>query len=613
MRAIAHRDGPAMVLAGPGSGKTFVITERIRYLIEEYHIPPSQILTITFTKAAALQMQHRFADKTDNRYADVSFGTFHSCFFKMLRDFHAAAGKEPLTILTDREKRALLKMLLSDEQERDRDMQVTDELVEAYLSEIGRAKNSGEETVKENPMLPYGSHFPRVYAGYLRMQRSLGKADFEDMISLCLQMFREHPEVLSFWQNRFRYLQVDEYQDVNQIQAAVIAMLAGKRGNLLVVGDDDQSIYAFRGSDPSCMRRFKESYPEADVYALEMNYRCRREIIDASGMVITENKNRIQKVQKAGREECGAVLLKPFPTAEKERAEIASGLSGLSNNQDTFALIVRTHAAAEQLSCALQDAGIPVAGSNTRESLPFSGQDIQDMLAYLRLASRNPTREDFFRIMNRPNRFLSRECARGEPFRPENLEEYYRGQPSMCRVIKKLVRDLHFIGGMRPSLAVRYIRTQVGYDAFLCGSLSPDDLKAAMKRLDAFLAEASGFGDTNAFLLHITQRREAAEKNARKAPSKSDGVRILTMHASKGLEFDTVWLPGLNEGIMPARRIVLPEQFEEERRLLYVAMTRARKTLILSWITGTENAACMPSRFLRPLLSTRLCDKRTGM
>lgn len=614
MKAIAHRAGPAMVLAGPGSGKTFVITQRIRYLIEVSHTDPSTILTITFTKAAAAEMRSRFMKLTENRYPECVFGTFHSVFLHILTTYRDSTGQEQVKIIPEQEKYRIIRMSLTDRKVQHPELVVTSELAGQYLSEIAKRKggmrdcgipDAGRRSkMREHAAdcaVPYPEVFEQVYRDYEARLKELGYIDFEDMLLDCLRLFSENAQVLDLWRRRFRHIQIDEYQDINRVQYEVIWLLASPADNLFVVGDDDQSIYAFRGSDPSYMLGFEQAYPEARVYRLDRNYRCRKEIIDVASLVIGQNKNRIGKTQTAGRDDAGEVLLNEYPTAAEETAAIAAWLRDGTNDK---AIIVRTNHQAASLAEQLRVSGADVCGYEQITGRKTGREQVKDLIAYLKLASPHATQADYYRVMNRPVRYLSRESLTQSTFSMEQVEAWYRDRPSMRETIARFKKDLKLIGTMRPALSIRYIRTQMGYDAWLKKEIGADAYEKAAAVLDELQNKALQYTGSDAFIRAVTMEEEE-HKERRKEPvsaRKGTGVRILTMHASKGLEYDAVWLPAVNEGQIPSRKSILPDEIEEERRLFYVAMTRARHSLIISYQTGTDNYRCVPSRFLRPLL-----------
>lgn len=605
VRAIRHKDGPCCVLAGPGSGKTFVIVQRLKYLIEHCGVPPSRILTITFTRAAAQEMKQRFDKLTDHRYPETPFGTFHSVFYHILKTSGHPA-EEPPGILTETEKQKIMKMILTDLHDSHPEIVCSPDLCNLWLSEIARRKGEGTDpsacsTDCSISDIPYREYFPDAYQEYQKICGELSKLDFEDMIGKCLRLFHEKPEILRQWREHFQYIQIDEYQDINKMQSEVVTLLAAPANNLFVVGDDDQSIYGFRGSRPDIMLAFDQMYPGAQRILLGVNYRCRKSILDASALVIRENRVRFDKEMKPGRtEEAGEIDVFACTDREGEAEKIREAYLRSREEHRSFCIIVRTNAHAQKLADLLAKDGIKSACREVRN--PYTSDEIQDIRAYLNLSVRVSV-EDLLRILNRPSRYLSRESIRGGADLFSQMHTYYSGRPALNAAVSRLERDIRMLSNMRPALALRYIRTVVGYDLYLKNSSKIQDPQAAIKQLDDLQKEAEDFSRTELFVRHIEESAAKSPTTAamQKYLQTADDIRVITMHAAKGLEFDTVWIPSVNEGILPSRKSVTPEQIEEERRLFYVAMTRARRRLYISYLTGDDNYAYVPSRFLRPL------------
>ena len=622
MRAITHGDGPAMVLAGPGSGKTFVIAERINALIEQKNIDPGGILTITFTRKAAAQMRQRFLRISEGRYPQVTFGTFHSIFYQILRLSETDQINGTPKLITEQQKYKIISMLFEDAKKRDSSLNVTADLIRTCIAEIGRLKGQGLDENSVSDKLAFSPVFPQIFQGYNRMLGEFGLIDFDDMIIRCLELMKRDESVLKRWQERFTHILIDEYQDINSSQSEAVELIARPQNNIFVVGDDDQSIYGFRGSKPDIMLGFAENHPGAVTIYLDVNYRSVQEIIDVSEAVIGENKSRFEKHSRSGVKQDtavtadvgkdisvkqeGPVILRSF-AGEKDELDAMADFLSRQADISRLAVIVRTNALAEHIAGELIIRGIPAYHDGGIKD-PYSHKEIEDILAYLRLCGKKPVRADLFRVMNRPFRYLSRECTRGSFLSVDDISTWYSGRPAMKKNADSFVRDLKILSGMRPALAIRYIRGKIGYDRFIetCGEYSINDIDDALKRLDSLTEEARDHNSTAAFLRAIEQKRELFGSRSSSADSggtsdRKPGVQIITMHASKGLEYDAVWLPGLNEGTIPSKKIVLPEQFEEERRLLYVAMTRARKKLVMSYITGSESGVYAPSRYLVPI------------
>lgn len=605
--AITHINGPAMVLAGPGSGKTFVISGRVRFLIEQAGVRPDSILVITFTKAAAIEMQHRFFKDTSRRFPEVHFGTFHSLFYQML--CLSKPGYRP-NLLTARDKSRIIKESLSYALKKHKDeiLKKEDYLnpsaddYSSLLSEIARIKNDNESPSECGKEVSYGEYFPDIYNYYTRTCRDLGLIDFEDMILECYRMLMDSPEILSKWQETFKYVLIDEYQDINRLQESVIRLLVKSHKNIFVVGDDDQSIYGFRGSKPQIMQEFTEYYEGAKLITLSINYRSGSDIIKNAGLVIGENKVRFEKDQEpASDDNHGFCKGYVFDNARHETESIAAMIEK-DGDYDNTAVLYRTNLESEMIALELAARGIPYVSTSAVLSI-YEDPAVKTVLSYLKFAYEGHKRSDFFAIMNCPLRYIRRDSVRNEIAYEKDILDYYRSNPGMKETVTKLFRQLRLLEHMRPALALKYILNEIGVMKFLM----QDKTKAEKEKLtdicDRLMQDAASFQDVVSFLEMAGEEIRRAEKErGRRKDKDNKGVKIMTMHASKGLEFDTVYLPGLCEGSVPNRKSVEPDQIEEERRMLYVGMTRARKRLILSYVKGDKDNSRMPSRFLRPVM-----------
>ncbi len=634
IQAITHVNGPAMVLAGPGSGKTFVIIHRIRHLIEVAGVDPSSILVITFTKSAAIEMQQRFLKLTDSNYPEVHFGTFHSVFYQMIR----MSGKQK-QIITENGKVKLLERVLEGlveetknnnqyrnikvpdnneramgsgnrniEQKIDFDDEITVENIKILLSEIGRLKNSGLSAENHSDNIPFKEIFVEIYNAYNKMLRELDKIDFDDMILDCYQMLMDSEAICKKWQGVFKYILIDETQDINEMQMRIIQKLSPPENNIFIVGDDDQSIYRFRGSKPEFMLEFDKYYPDVTKIFLNVNYRCQRRIVETSLKVINENKIRFDKDIQAGNTDSGGkVVLRSYHSRDEQYRDIASFLGRNPDKWDDCAIIFRTNTEATALAGYLKEYEIDIVSKGASKSF-YDKYYILDVLAYLDFASGGGKRSDYFRIMNKPLRYFSRDSAPSEIVTIRSLSSFYKGKPYMLRAVDKFYREINMVGNMRPALAIRYIRRVIGYEEFILEDKRDADRKTIIDDLDYFERLAHEFQDYKSFREEVARCLKAErDEQQMKASGKGRGVKLMTMHASKGLEFDTVWLPDLNEGIVPGRRSVSAEEIEEERRMFYVGITRAKNNLIMSYVAGTEENPMMASRFLR-----RLKDEKGG-
>lgn len=617
-KAIVLNRGPALILAGPGSGKTFTTVERVRYLIEVHNVDPSGILVITFTKAAARQMRDRFFARMDGKFCPVTFGTFHAVFFQILR---ISGHYESNCILTEKEKREYLRIVfraMAQELPEEEDWE------EGVLSEIGYLKNAGSIPADFQSGFLEMPVFKKMFVQFQKQLAGMGKLDLDDFAAAVRHLFLTNPQVLSMWQQRYSHILVDEFQDINETQYSVVKLLAGKTGNLFVVGDDDQAIYGFRGSDPAIMRRFEKDYPNACRIELSVNYRCSPGIVETAGRLIAANQERFLKKIEAGKQKApGKAACCPLqadmenacwkPLAKDNTVWIAGfadrrlqakhlaeliGRHRTLQPEKSVAAIFRTNTDCALLAEALKEKKIPFRMKEKLKS-PYAHAVCQDLLAYLKFAKTDRDRGVFFRIMNRPCRYLSRQKVGPGQVSFPALQEAYREKAYMCQTIGKMERDIARMAGMDLFAAVNYVRKGVGYDAYLKKQFSGKTCEDATKMADFFQESVRGFGTLEQLEDHIREYEQEILEAYRKEPdSDRDAVQLMTMHGSKGLEFDTVFLPDCNEGIVPHKKSLKGKEVEEERRMFYVGMTRAKELLLLSWVMGSRQEPGFASRFL---------------
>ena len=600
MMAISHYKGPAMVLAGPGSGKTFVIVSRIRYLIEERGVVPSSILVITFTKAAALEMQQRFMKNTDSSYPEVTFGTFHSIFYQIIKNSGHYNSKH-LEIANESFKQKIIYNILFSIAEKDpllkEEMDSDTDICKNVLSEISRIKNSSLKSDDCNSCFAFSKYFKEIFEKYKRALKEFEKIDFDDMILLCYELLCNDETLLDLCRKRFRFILIDEYQDINLMQYKVIELLIGKEKNLFIVGDDDQSIYGFRGSEPRFMLEFADSFKDDDpkTYNLNINYRCGSDILNNALLVIGENKERLLKNLKAdGSNGTGCLVPLKFTTKENQYNSIKSFLHRQKDNLSNISIICRTNSECMSIAAMLKEEKIPTNLDEYSKSF-LEAESVMVLINYLKFSCVERRREFFYKIMNKPLRYISREAVPTEIVNEMAVKRFYKSNKRMLEEVNKLFSQINMISHMRPSLSVRYIRKEIGIDRAF-----PKE----KEQLDEFEKLARTFEDTKSLLNEMDKRMgEKADDKGAKKRNNGNFVKLLTMHGSKGLEFDMVWIPDLNEGIIPSRGAATDCQIEEERRMLYVAMTRAKQALMISFVTGTKENAMLPSRFLRPIRS----------
>lgn len=624
-RAAAAFDGPGplLVLAGPGSGKTLTITRRIRYLLTEKAVPPEKILVITFTREAALSMRDRFlrdsGDIPQQILQTVNFGTFHSIFYQILRQ---SKGIKENQILGESDKKKILLSALSVVMP-EKSGQEKSYYARDLLSAVGFFKNTGDlkKSLQKVPADFQGS-FRQIYEQYERARTAQGKMDFDDMLLDCRMLLAENEGIRAYWQERFSQILIDEFQDINPIQYEVIRLLSGEPYSIFAVGDDDQAIYGFRGSSPACMQRFSEDYG-AERILLDTNYRSRGEIVRASLKVIGENQCRFYKELKAGREDGGDERKsfgfsktgnKPEPedgTLEKERVRILgftdqreenAFLLRICESAEDCAVLFRTNRLMQRFAVRLKRAGIPFE-MREKAGNPYLGDVVLDIMAYLRLGEGERDPGMICRIVNKPSRYVDREALREmrdseDPL--ESLEACYRrrSQPVMER-IQILRKHLRALEKMTPYLGLQYVRRVIGYDRWLQERYGDNrrELEEQLELLDWLGEEAKEFHNLHDWM---EEQRDYQGQGIR-GNERNSRVKLMTVHASKGLEFRHVIIPDCNERIYPYGQMPEADSVEEERRIFYVAMTRAKDRIDLLYLTGTKDHPMEKSRFLNSL------------
>ena len=573
--AVCCGTGPCEVIAGPGSGKTLVLTEHILYLIEHEHVPPSGILVLTFSRAAAAQMKERFSVISQGRFRDVRFGTFHSVFFYILRE---STGRN-YALLTAFQREKILSQLILNYYDDPKERPAAEELEKMLRA----SSNTGEDAEKIRCI-------QRDYRSYLRENRFI---DFDDMILACRHILTRHAQVREYWQKQFRAILVDEFQDVNAEQYEVLRLLTDGRG-LFVVGDDDQSIYGFRGSSPSIMQRFMTDFPGAVRIFLGFNYRCSANICKAAGIMIRENRIRIEKVVQAVCPPGDRVVLKGFKEDRQQLDYLADELARMTEEEQCrAAVITRTNLHVQKIAAFLSSRNITCAGKISASQAVLETV-LRDLEHYRRLSmgmrEGSLPRQSLYRVMNRPERYLLRSVADKEQIPVQRLRDNILRQKGSVTELTEFLKDLSVLSTFDPEGFLRYLFDAMGYGRWAQENLgSAYEVKKVQEEL---LRLSRQFKDTGEMIEAAVRGREKHRKES------SGGVQIMTMHACKGLEFERVYLPALNEGIIPGRRCREAEDLEEERRLLYVAMTRARQHLELLYVTGSRENPRPPSRFL---------------
>ena len=597
--AVTHVDGPCLCLAGPGSGKTTVITGRTRYLIEQCQANPLGILVITFTRAAAREMEKRFAQAMGGRHVPVTFGTFHSVFFWILKQAYRYTAAN---ILKEDQKYQILREIIDGQK-----LEIDDEseFLSGIASEISMIKNDRialEHYYSKN--CPEEA-FRSIYKSYQERIAGAGLLDFDDMLVYCYELLTGRPDILAGWQKRFRYILIDEFQDINQLQYDIIRLLAAPENNLFIVGDDDQSIYRFRGARPEIMLNFRKDYPDAKVVLLAENFRSTENIIRAAGKVIVCNSARYQKSIRGVRERGDRIEVHGFANPPQQNTFVVKKLQEYlvqGYHYRDAAVLFRTNTAGRPLVEKFMEYNIPFS---MRDALPniYEHWISRNVLSYIRMAVGNRERKEFLQIMNRPKRYISREALDEPVVSFDRLRDFYREKDWMVDRIDRLEYDLWVMGKMAPYAAVNYIRKGIGYEDYLTEyaqyrKIKPEELHEVLNELQE---SARRFSTYEEWFDHMDEYAEALKEQAKEQKSQEDAVSFMTLHSAKGLEFPIVFIVDVNEGTIPHRKAVLDADLQEERRMFYVGMTRAKEHLHLYYVKEKYGKPQEVSRFIQEL------------
>lgn len=618
--AVINTDGPCLVIAGAGSGKTKVLTHKIAYLLNEKNIKPWNILAITFTNKAANEMKSRVETLVGEAAKEIWMGTFHSICVKILRNFIDRIGYEKSFIIFDTsDQKTLVKECLKS-------LDIDDKMFtdRAVLTEISNAKNEMLEPV-QYAMRAGGDYrkekIARVYAMYQQKLKENNAVDFDDIINLTIKILAENPDVLEYYNDKFKYILVDEYQDTNKSQFTLVTMLAAKYGNITVVGDNDQGIYSFRGADISNILNFEKDFPGTKIIKLEQNYRCTGNILNAANAVI---KNNVVKYEKKLWTENDIGELPNFFCGDNEYDEatyVVEQINRLRREEylkySDFAVLYRMNAQSRAIEDILRREDIPykiIGGLKFYER-----KEIKDIIAYLRLIYNPSDNLSLKRIINEPKRGVGKTSI-------DNISKLSDSSNiSMYEIIKNaadfglnrvFVNTRDFIEQMEYLMAkkdelkiselIKETLNKTGYTKALENENSVE-AETRIQNLEEFLTVAMEFEEESAenslgeFLEGITLSSDIDGME-----DEEDSVTLMTLHSAKGLEFPVVFLVGMEEGIFPGyKSIGEPKELEEERRLCYVGITRARQYLFLTCAkqrtifgSTTYNAA---SRFIEEI------------
>ena len=603
IRAISHHNGPMLVLAGPGSGKTTVITHRVQKLICEYGISPSNILVITFTRAAAREMEERFGQLTKDQATmsgRVAFGTFHSIFFKILK---FAYRYDASHIVREEQRIQYIRELIEKYK-----IETEDEtdLIASLLSEISMVKGDMLDLAHYYAKSCSQDIFRGIFQGYEERLKKEGLLDFDDMLVMCYELFQQRPDILAAWQKKYTYILIDEFQDINCLQYQIGRMLACPENNLFIVGDDDQSIYRFRGAKPEIMLGFEKDYPDAKRVLLGINYRSTRQIVEAAEKVIVQNQMRFEKKIYAAKGDGKPVITRRFSDPQSEAEEIVRELRAYHDggfSWSEMAVLTRTNQGPRLIIEKLMEYDVPFY---TRDTLPnlYEHWISRDILTYIKIAAGSRKRSDFLQIINRPKRYISRDALESKEIQWESLKRFYIDKAWMIDRIEQWEYDMKVLAKLAPAAAVNYIRKAIGYDEYLkehakYRQMKPEEL---YETADMLQESAAGYKTIESWFAHMQQYAEELLKQTRDKNEKKEGVCLATMHSSKGLEYQIVFIPDANDGTIPHQRAILDADVEEERRLFYVAMTRAKERLHIYYVKERYHKPADVSPFVEEYL-----------
>ena len=462
IKAVDHFQGPMLVLAGPGSGKTTVITYRVKKLIEEYEVSPSNILVITFTKAAARQMQDRFERLMGGSYG-VTFGTFHAVYFKILK---YAYNYSASNILSEERKYDILKEICINLK-----LEIDDEseFISGIISEISMVKGDMLDLSHYYSKNCSESVFKEIYNRYNDKLIRSNLIDFDDMLVMCYELLSKREDILNLWQNKYQYILIDEFQDISMVQYEIIKMIAKPRNNIFIVGDDDQSIYRFRGAKPEIMQNFVKEYKDAGTIVLDTNYRSSGYIVDVAMKLIGNNNVRFDKDIKSVRSSSGYPVIRGFENQIEESMYVIKLIDKLIKTNHTYkdiAVLYRTNTTPSYLATKLMEYNIPFS---MRDMVPnvYNHFVVKDVISYIKIAMGDDSRKEYLNIINRPKRYIGRDAFSTPMVDLEDVRDYYEDKPYILERIDRFEYDIMMLEKMTPYAAINYIRKGIGYDEFI--------------------------------------------------------------------------------------------------------------------------------------------------
>lgn len=582
--------GPAMIVAGPGSGKTTVILERIKYLIYELNISPKNLLVITFTKSAALEMKTRAANILKNSQESPFFGTFHSYFYSVLKRSYEYRN---FSIMTTKQKYRNLENLLKRYYPK---MRISNLFLQDVSVCISKAKNDMDIS-KELLGLGFTlEQFMDLQSSFDRFNKEQQLMDFDDIILYTLKLLKENTALLECLREEVKYILVDEFQDINKTQYELISLLAGEGGNLFVVGDDDQSIYKFRGAGEENLRRFEVDFCPVQKVVLNINYRCPKEVVDVSSSLIAHNEKRFMKELCSKKPAKGKVICKKFLSKDEERKFIVDEIKKIEGGN--IAVLCRTNSQLSVFAEMLRKENISFYMKEKAVKF-YELPSIRPIIGYLMFAGGiDKSRKRVFSFLNRPMRYIERELFVNWETGERRLDKIESADMRMKQALIELGEILNRIRKMTPRIAVSYILKAVGYENFALEKCkTKEEVEKLRWAIEELKERAKMYDSIREWMEYVKWEENIEETDRIRTEVADNRVFLYTFHGAKGLEFDTVLIPHLNEGSVPYGKNLSGEEVEEERRMFYVALTRSAQNLYITFVEN-DTKKDVKSRFI---------------
>lgn len=635
LKAIHHMKGPALVLAGPGSGKTAVLTERTVNLINQ-GADPNGIFVLTFTKNSAYEMEKRFIDKYDacgDVFCIPSFSTIHALACKIIGN-----SEEKYEIINGTEQAQLLNYVSNEAAKRELVTVTGDKFNKMILNEISNYNNSFNDMlfnvnnckkIQDNtfikdifnaelnkkilsdykPIILNSSQFVFIYSMYDRILKQRKLITYDDMIKNAINTLSVDDKVLKKFRDMTRYILVDEFQDTDLSQLYMIMLLLGDEKNLFAVGDEDQSIYSFRGANPDIMLMFKDIFPDSCKYYLKNNYRCAKKIVQLSSTLIKNNVKRFNKETIAVRKHNGNFKIIKAEDENSEAVHVLNFIKNIINEEKStdksVCVLARTNQGLKRISNLLMAENIDFYLKDKIDNI-FEKDVFKLLIIFLKGAADMYDTDSFYIILYIVNIGIKSASVNGNSDVYSNMIKYAAGDDFLIDKINKLREQMEFTATLPPAAAIIFLENQFNISGFLSKRDEYKNVKPEIiKENILFLCRlSSGFSTVKDFLKYVSgynERIKASYEKSSKPENSRVRITVSTIHSSKGLEYDSVWIMGANEGSIPSRKALTPGATEEERRLFYVAMTRAENNLYISFHNRERGKISKPSRFLKDI------------